>query len=483
MPNHDEEMNRRREKREALRKKRQAEQRRMKLALAAALVVLILCGVGIFSIARNAGVTLQTGETEAASTRATEANRATQPTQPTAPQRGAKTTIHIKAAGDLNITDAVVNAGMPTGNFDYTRAFLDVAATMADADLTVLNFEGTLSGEPYGTERSSAPREILDGLRSMGVDLVQTANTCSINNGLIGLSSTLSAIRNSGLEPLGSYASTAEFQQSKGYTLCDVQGVKVAFVAFTKGFGGMGLPAGNENSVNLLYEDYDSTYKKINKTGINSILKAVEAEKPDITIAMLHWGSEYNESISKTQENIVEVMQKGGVDVIIGSHPHLLQTIYHDRMAGTLVAYSLGDFFGDGTRGGSNYSVILDLEITKDPELGTTKVTDFTFTPIYTLQISENEGDYKYSRIVRIREAMDAYNNNYVDKVTKSAYDAMEYAMKRINERIAEEKIVECPECEEDLEILVNNLGKLVNEKTCKCGKVLEAGSNYADYD
>ena len=482
MPSHDEEMNRRREKREALRRKREAEARRMKLALAAALVVLILCGVGIYLIARNAGVSLQTAETEE-TPRQTETARPTQSTQPTAPQRNTKTTIHIKAAGDLNITDAVVNAGMPTGNFDYTRAFLDVASTMADADLTVLNFEGTLSGEPYGTERSSAPREILDGLRSMGVDLVQTANSCSINNGLIGLSSTLTAIRNSGLEPMGSYASTAEFEQSKGYTMCEVQGIKVAFVAFTKGFGGMGLPAGNENSVNLLYEDYDSTYKKINKTGINAILKAVEAEKPDITIAMLHWGSEYNESIGSTQEDIVELMQKGGVDVIIGSHPHLLQTIYHDRMAGTLVAYSLGDFFGDGTRGGSNYSVILDLEITKDSELGTTKVTDFSYTPIYTLQISENEGDYKYSRVVRIQEAMEAYNNNYVDKVTKSAYDAMEYAMQRIRERIAEKKTVECPECEEDLEILVNNLGKLVNDKTCKCGKVLKAGSNYSDYD
>ena len=247
MPSHDEEMNRRREKREALRRKREAEARRMKLALAAALVVLILCGVGIYLIARNAGVSLQTAETEE-TPRQTETARPTQSTQPTAPQRNTKTTIHIKAAGDLNITDAVVNAGMPTGNFDYTRAFLDVASTMADADLTVLNFEGTLSGEPYGTERSSAPREILDGLRSMGVDLVQTANSCSINNGLIGLSSTLTAIRNSGLEPMGSYASTAEFEQSKGYTMCEVQGIKVAFVAFTKGFGGMGLPAGNERS-------------------------------------------------------------------------------------------------------------------------------------------------------------------------------------------------------------------------------------------
>lgn len=481
MPNHDEELNKRREKREALRKQREAEARRMKLALFAAVIVLIACGVGIFFIARSAGVQpeVSLSAKKEESTRQTEATR---PTETTAPYRSSTTTIHIKAAGDLNVTDSVVNAGMTTGTLDYTRAFQDVAATMADADLTVLNFEGNISGEPYGTDRTSAPKELLDGLRSMGVDLVQTANSCAINNGLIGLSSTLSAIRGSGLEPMGSYASAAEFEQSKGYTMCTVQGIKVAFVAFTKGLNGMGLPAGNDHAVNLLYEDYDSTYKKINKTGINAILKAVEEEKPDITIAMLHWGSEYNEATSKNQEDIISIMKKGGVDVILGSHPHLLQTIVHDPLEGTLVAYSLGDFYGDGTRGGSNYSIILDLEITKDSDVGVTRVTDFDYIPIYTLQISENEGDYKYSRVIRIREAMDAYNNNFVDKVTKSAYESMEYAMKRINERIATEENWKCGECKTELTVLVNRYGEIVNEKTCSCGKVLKAGTKFSDY-
>ena len=89
-------------------------------------------------------------------------------------------------------------------------------------------------------------------------------------------------------------------------------------------------------------------------------------EKPDITIALLHWGSEYNDDISDTQKSIVNLMKKQGVDVILGTHPHTVQAIEYDELAGTLVAYSLGDFFGDASRGGTNYSIILDLEITKD---------------------------------------------------------------------------------------------------------------------
>ena len=325
-------------------------------------------------------------------------------------------------------------AGVAVGGYNYTRAFMDVASTLSDADLTVLNLEGNICGEPYGSDTTSAPRELLDGLRNAGVDLIQMANSCTINNGLIGLTSTLQSIRAAGLEPVGAFASESEFQQSKGYTITEAQGVKVAFVAFTKGLGGRGLPAGNDNLVNILYEDYASTYDKIDRTRITSVLKAVEAEKPDITIALLHWGSEYNDDISDTQKSIVNLMKKQGVDVIIGTHPHTVQAIEYDELAGTLVAYSLGDFFGDASRGGTNYSIILDLEITKDSSTGTTKVTNYSYTPIYT--VSEAESADGYRRVVRIDKTVEAWEENYLDKVSQSAKESMVYALDRIEARI-----------------------------------------------
>jgi len=280
----------------------------------------------------------------------------------------------------------------------------------------------------------SCPSQILTALRNAGVDVVQTANCASVHNGLIGLKSTLSAVRNAGLTPIGAYASPQEYQESQGYILCDVQGVKVALVAFSKGVGGRGMPAGNEDCVNLLYTDYASYYQDVNKDKINAVLKAVEAEKPDITIAMLHWGSEFNDVISESQEDIAALMIKRGVDVIIGSHPHMVQRIVFDEAKGTLVAYSLGDFYGDASRDGTYYSIILDVEITKDPELGTTKVTNFSYTPIFTVKESESADGFR--RVVRIEQAMKAYNENYVDKVTDSAYANMQKALKRIKARV-----------------------------------------------
>ena len=430
MPLHDDEMNMRREKREAQRRKQQAEAKRLRITLILAAVVLVLC---------TAGIVFLTGRSDSSQTTVAAETRPTQkPTQATEPatraQKSTKTTIHIKAAGDLNVTNTVINAGVAVGGYNYTRAFMDVASTLSDADLTVLNLEGNICGEPYGSDTTSAPRELLDGLRNAGVDLIQMANSCTINNGLIGLTSTLQTIRAAGLEPVGAFASESEFQQSKGYTITEAQGVKVAFVAFTKGLGGRGLPAGNDNLVNILYEDYASTYDKIDRTRITSVLKAVEAEKPDITIALLHWGREYNDDISDTQKSIVNLMKKQGVDVIIGTHPHTVQAIEYDELAGTLVAYSLGDFFGDASRGGTNYSIILDLEITKDSSTGTTKVTNYSYTPIYT--VSEAESADGYRRVVRIDKTVEAWEENYLDKVSQSAKESMVYALDRIEARI-----------------------------------------------
>lgn len=430
MPLHDDEMNMRREKREAQRRKQQAEAKRLRITLILAAVVLVLCTAGIVFLTSRSD---SSQTTVAAETRPTQ--KPTQATEPaTRAQKSTKTTIHIKAAGDLNVTNSVINAGVAVGGYNYTRAFMDVASTLSDADLTVLNLEGNICGEPYGSDTTSAPRELLDGLRNAGVDLIQMANSCTINNGLIGLTSTLQTIRAAGLEPVGAFASESEFQQSKGYTITEAQGVKVAFVAFTKGLGGRGLPAGNDNLVNILYEDYASTYDKIDRTRITSVLKAVEAEKPDITIALLHWGSEYNDDISETQKSIVNLMKKQGVDVIIGTHPHTVQAIEYDELAGTLVAYSLGDFFGDASRGGTNYSIILDLEITKDSSTGTTKVTNYSYTPIYT--VSEAESADGYRRVVRIDKTVEAWEENYLDKVSQSAKESMVHALDRIEARI-----------------------------------------------
>ena len=483
MPQNDDYLSKRHERREAARKKREAEARRVKRTLFAAVFALALCGVAFYKLTEN--VEKPGKEAKSEQVHVVETTEApTEASKPTTPvQKDPITTIHIKAAGDLNVTDSVVNAGIAVGGFDFGTVFKDVAGILSDADLTVMNFEGNVCGEPYGTQTTSAPIELIRALRSCGVDMLQMANSCAINNGLNGLTATLNAIRSAGIEPLGAYATASELRTSKGYTITEVQGVKVAFVAFTKGLGGRGMPAGNEDLVNLLYTDYSTEYKEIDRDRINTILKNVATEKPDLTVALLHWGSEYNDDISKTQKSIVSLMQKQGVDVIIGTHPHTLQPIVFDESAGTLVAYSLGDFFGEADRGATNYSIILDIEITKDDNAGVTRVTDYSYTPIYTVREGEAIGN-RDRRVVRIEKALEAYEENFLDKVTDSTAQGMQKAMTRIPERMASAIEVSCPNCDKAVEIYVTGRSEiLVADETCKCGEVLKKGTKASDYD
>ena len=343
------------------------------------------------------------------------------------------TTITLVAGGDLNVTDNTVAAGETGSGYDFIAPFLDVAQIFAEADAALVNFEGNFCGAPYGSATASAPAAMATALKAMGVDFLQMANSCPIKNGMLGLQQTLEAIRAAGLEPLGAYGSNAEAARQQGFVLRDIGGVRVALVAFTKGMDGMGLPAGSEHCVNLLYTDYTTTYKKINTEGITAILEAVEAARPDITIALLHWGSEGNSAISPSQEKIARLMLEQGVDAIIGTHSHQVQSVVYDEEKRTLVAYSLGDLLGDGQAAGSYYSILLRLRITKDLDTGYTAITGWEHIPLY-IQTPGRDGHAP--QVLQLRQAMALYENNHISAVSQQTYENMKAALEQIEKRI-----------------------------------------------
>ena len=420
------EMNRRSQERQKRQEARLKKERRNRIRLLAALGVLVACGLLIFftSVAPEqkpatpTETTTEPVETEPVQTEVKPGETGQQDGfQPT-------TVITFAAAGDLNITDKVVASGGV--NYDYTNAFMDVLPLLSKADLTALNLEGNVCGAPYGAD--SAPQQLLEALKAAGVDMLQLANSKAISRGVSGLNSTVRSVRAAGMAVVGA---VAEGEEPGAYVIRYVDGVKVAVVSFTKGMDGMAMPVGSENLVNLLYTDYASTYKKVDTKAITSLLRKVQEEEPDITIALLHWGSEYSDVHSATQDSIRKLMLKEGVDAIIGTHPHFVQEMEFDQANGTFVAYSLGDFFGDAARSGTAYSVVLELEITKDNTTCVTKVTNFSYTPIYTV-----EDDTGSLRVLRLQEAINAYKDSQVAHVSDAVYNDMVYGMDRLEKRI-----------------------------------------------
>ena len=160
------------------------------------------------------------------------------------------------------------------------------------------------------------------------------------------------------------------------------------------------------------------------------MLRNAANQKPDIIIALVHWGSEYNDVHAASQESVKNLLLSNGVDAIIGTHPHYVQEM-ELRDDGTFIAYSLGDFISDAERSGTEYSVILNLEITRDNLTGDTKITGFDYTPIFTA--TDDKG---VQRVLRLREGIRAYEAGHVNRVTKETYEKMVYAQKRVDERV-----------------------------------------------
>lgn len=336
------------------------------------------------------------------------------PADPLAPLED--TVVHLGAVGDIMVYEEQLELALqPDGSYNFADSFSAVSALTLSPDLMVGNLELTLCGEPYeGKPGFRIPVALAQSLRDAGFDILQTANTNSITNGISGLESTISALESVGIDHLGTYASAEERAANEGVLLKTVNGIKIAFIGFTKGVNNLSLPAGSEYAVNLLYEDYYTEYTTVAEKVIEKALNAAEALKPDITVAMLHWGTEWDAAPGDTQDEILELMLDGGVDVILGTHPHVAGKLEVRQVEGEdgetrpcLIAYSLGNFLASPdaqTRAHTMQSLLLDVEITKDGETGATGITNISYTPLYIAKTGEGEAEQ--IQILPVRNAI-----------------------------------------------------------------------------
>lgn len=341
----------------------------------------------------------------------------------------------LRAVGDIYLTDAMLDAARCSdGSYDFSAQFAGIIPALAEADLTLANFEGNFDSAPYGKDLASYPDALAKTLSAAGIDLLQTANTFSIFNGMAGMERTKSVIEAQGMTAFGTYVSAAD-RESNQVIVREINGIRIAFVAFTKGLGGMGLPTGSEYCVNLLYTDYTSNYEVIDYDGIRAVMKAARGTNPDLIVAALHWGSENTRDVSKSQESIANLLIDCGADLILGSHSHLAAPIEERavRMDNgedktVVIAYGLGDLSAVD-EDGSTVGVMLDLEITKDSS-GSTYFSKVGYRAVGA--VDRGEDIQNRFRVLDIDSALALYEANYYDRISDSLYEALTAARERL---------------------------------------------------
>ena len=374
----------RRLKRLEQKRKRQQQQRIIAAVLVVVLIlaiVLIARGCKKSSSAAQAAASSSAGSSSAASSGSSSAAAA----QP-------DTVATLAAVGDIMVYDnQISDAQQADGTYSFDDCFKAISASTSDADLTVGNLELNFCGAPYsGFPNFRAPEALATSLATIGFDLVQTANTYSIQNGISGLQGTIHYLDAAGIGHVGTCASEEERAQSNDVVLKDMGGIKVAFIAFTKGVNNNTLPDGTDFAVDLLYTDYYSDYSKIAQDAILKQVEAAKALSPDVIVAMLHWGAEGELAPSDTQKQIKDLLFQNGVDVILGTHSHLVGPMEEEAVTTKdgeqktcFVAYSLGNFISGKDKDTFRESCVLNLEFTKNGQTGDTSISKISYLPIY----------------------------------------------------------------------------------------------------
>lgn len=353
-------------------------------------------------------------------------------------------TATLSAVGDIMVYDAqIADAKQADGTYDFSASFAGVADLLSATDLTVGNLEANFCGGTYsGYPNFNAPESLASNLAAVGFDILQTANTYSIQNGLTGLTSTIRYVTAAGMDALGTYYAESEKQDNEGVLIKEINGIRFAFFAYTKGVNNMYLPDGSEYCVDVLYKDYYSNYSQVDTSAIVKSIDAAKALDADVIIAMVHWGSEYETEPSSSQEQIATLMFQNGVDVILGSHSHVVGPM-ETRTVTTLdgeekevfLAYSLGNFLSSMSGDYTHDSLILNLEFSKTDD-GETTITNVDYVPVY---IADNgEGSENRFEILDVYEEIDKYVGGAADRVSDSIYSALKLCTNTLHQYAGE---------------------------------------------
>lgn len=247
------------------------------------------------------------------------------------------TEIVFVAFGDLLAHEPIYRYGMQN---DETFGFLfeNVRDIISDSDVSIINQETPLTDNPamYSDyPRFGTPVHVGQAIVDAGFDVVTCATNHMLDRGVDGVNLTKSFFEAAHVMCLGIHS--ADDMVNRPYETIRRNGVSFALLNYTYGTNGICLPDGNPNIVHLFSEE-----KKVQA----DIMQA--KSEADFVIVFAHWGTEYSEETDEFQRKWTQVFLESGVDVVVGTHPHVLQPyeMLTDDNSGhkMLVYYSIGNY-------------------------------------------------------------------------------------------------------------------------------------------
>lgn len=332
--------------------------------------------------------------------------------------------VSFAAVGDNLIHDTVYEqaAARSSGGYDFTDAYERIADYIAEPDVAILNQETIISTEHNVSSYPmfNSPVEVGEEMLEIGFDVFNIATNHSLDCGEKGLISAINFWKSKNAITCGAYLNREDMSN---IPMHEVNGVKIAYLGLTDSANGLSLPSDSE--VILVRAADESLLQQ-------RIIKAKEVA--DVVIVSAHWGNEYTHEPTDAQRELAEKLAMWGADVIIGTHPHVIQPVeYITNSDGrkTLVAYSLGNFISAQNRGPRMLGGMLKFEVVKNNTTGEVVLENVKFSGVVT------HYGYGYSNI-RVYP-LEAYTEELASKhgvLSKTSDFSLQYLYDILNEVI-----------------------------------------------
>ena len=261
-----------------------------------------------------------------------------------------KPSVTLTMAGDILLHTRIHDCSVQEdGSYNYDAIFSNLQEEISSADIALVNQEVLIGGKELGISgypSFNAPYELGDALVDAGFDVVLHATNHALDKGKKGLLNTIAfwGEQYPEVAVLGIHDSVEDQEE---LFVVEMNGIRIAILNYTYGTNGISMPKDMPYAVDMLLED-----------AVMEDLERAE-ELADFVIVCPHWGTEYRLTPDKSQKKWTEIFLEHGVDLVLGTHPHVIEPI--EWMTNTetgeqmLVYYSLGNFVnwtsgtGDGT--------------------------------------------------------------------------------------------------------------------------------------
>ena len=247
-------------------------------------------------------------------------------------------TARVVANGDILIHDALYyTAKKEDGSYDFNPFFEYVKPWIEGADLAIGDFEGTISDRSPlgGYPLFNAPVQIADTMKEVGYDVVDLAHNHILDTGLYGLKYTDKVFKDRGLDTVGVHADKKRSEDR--ILIKEVNGIKIAILAYAYGYNGM--------DANLTAEDRNNYLSDLDEEKMKEEIQRAEKEA-DVTVVMPQMGVEYKLEPTEEQKALYHKMIEWGADVVFGGHPHVIEPAETVEKDGDkkFIIYSMGNF-------------------------------------------------------------------------------------------------------------------------------------------